>query len=145
MEPVSRQHEIERYGYYGYPPEGPGSKDAFFDAQAEMHRERGDDLDLRSFRAMLRYHIHANDGAIGHLEGMIFDDRTWAIRYLVVDTSDWGLGHSVLVGTDRVDDVSWLDATVHLNVDRDAVKGARVYRLGEAIEASRQSEFHHPL
>jgi hypothetical protein len=133
MEPVSRQHEVERYGYYGYPPEDTTSFDAFFDAQAEMHRERGDDLDLRSLRTLLRYHVHATDGAIGHLEGMIVDDRTWVIRYLVVDTSDWGLGRSVLVAIDRVDDVSWLDATIRVNIDRTAMKHSPVYRPGEEI------------
>ena len=142
MEPVSRQHEVQRYGYYGYPPEDPESKSAFFEAQPEMHRERGDDLDLRSFRAMLRYHIRATDGDIGHLEGMIVDDGTWAIRYLVVNTSDWGLGHSVLVATGWVEDVSWLEATVTVGVERDAVKRASAYRSGEAIDRSYEVRLH---
>lgn len=144
MEPVSRQHEVERYGYYGYPPEDAGSQSAFFEAQAEMHRERGDDLDLRSFRTMLRYHVRATDGAIGHLEGLIVDDQTWTIRYLVVDTSDWGFGHTVLVATNWVTDVSWLDATVVVGVERDAVKRAPVYRSGEAIDWS-ETEVHAHL
>jgi hypothetical protein len=142
MEPVSRQHEVWRYGYYGYPPADAASKEAFFAAQSEMHRERGDDLDLRSFRAMLRYHIRATDGDIGHLEGMIVDDETWDIRYLIVNTSDWGLGRSVLLATAWVNDVSWLDAIVTVGVEREAVKQAPVYRPGEAIDRSYETRLH---
>ncbi len=142
MEPVSRQHEVERYGYFGYPPEDPQSLNAFFAEQAEIHRQRGDDLDLRSFRAMLRYHIRATDGDIGHLEGMIVDDETWIIRYLVVNTSDWGFGHSVLVATGWVEDVSWLEATVTIDVDREAIKRAPVYRSDEPIDRAYETRLH---
>ena len=99
----------------------------FFTAQANSHRERGDDPHLQSCRAIARYHIHATDGDIGHLEGLIVDDRTWVIRYLVVDTSDWWLGHKVLVPPQWIVDVSWLEATVAVDLDRESIKGAPGY------------------
>src|ERR1700722_14509983 len=30
--------------------------------------------------------IHATDGELGHVDQLYFDDETWAIRYLTVDT-----------------------------------------------------------
>lgn len=142
MEPVSRQHEVERYGYYGYPPEDPKEKTAFFAAQAEMHRERGDDLDLQNFRSVLRYHIKATDGSIGHLEGMVVQDETWTIRYLVVNTSDWGLGHSVLVATTWIEDISWLDATLTVGLTKEAVRHAPVLEGAGPLDRPYEEQLH---
>ena len=152
--PVSRQHEVEQYGYYGYPfywgepdlwgngarpgmslagygnlklPTTGTKEKAFVAAQAKLHRQRGDDPHLRSCRALDRYHIHATDGDIGHVEAIIIDAQTWAVRYLVVNTSDWWLGHQVLIAPQWIEDISWLEATVGLDLTRDAVKASPPY------------------
>lgn len=152
--PVSRQHEVEQLTYYGYPQywgdsqlwggglrpgaslQGYGSpglpieplKNAnFVDAQLKLHQDRGDDPHLRSCSAIERYHIHAADGDIGHLDSFLVDDETWAIRYLVVNTSDWWLGHQTLVAPPWIADISWLDATVSVDLTRQAIKEAPNY------------------
>lgn len=152
--PVSRQHEIENYAYYGYPyywggsgiwgdgmrprmmmapyggattPEEVHQQTEFAQTQADAHRKRGDDPHLRSARVMIRYHIHASDGEIGHVDGIIVDDETWTIRYLVVNTSDWWMGHQVLVAPSWISDISWLEATVSVDLSRDAIKHAPAY------------------
>ena len=33
--------------------------------------------------------IHATDGELGYVHELYFDDETWAIRYLTVDTGGW--------------------------------------------------------
>jgi hypothetical protein len=46
-----------------------------------------EDCHLRSCSAVMGYHLHAKDGDVGHVDDFLVDDRTWAIRYLVVNTS----------------------------------------------------------
>ena len=41
--------------------------------------------------------IRSKDGELGTVEQFYFDDETWAIRYLVVDTGGWLGGKQVLV------------------------------------------------
>jgi hypothetical protein len=41
--------------------------------------------------------IGALDGDVGHVEDMYFDDRSWAVRYLVTDTGSWLAGRKVLI------------------------------------------------
>jgi hypothetical protein len=41
--------------------------------------------------------LSASDGAIGHVKDFYFDDKTWAIRYLVADTGSWLTGRQVLL------------------------------------------------
>jgi hypothetical protein len=96
----------------------------FVETQAAFHRQRGDDPHLRSCRAISGYHLHASDGEIGHVEGFVVDDESWAIRYLIVNTSDWWLGHQVLIARPWIADISWIDATVSIELTREAVKGA---------------------
>ena len=42
------------------------------------------------------FHLHATDGEIGHVDDFLVDP-TWKVAYLVVDTSNWVGGKSVLV------------------------------------------------
>lgn len=163
--PVSRQHEIEQFTYYGYrsywggpgiwrsgmfagtlrKPEGAANDNAFIEAQLQLHRERGDDPHLRACDAVMRYHVHAIDGDIGHVNGLIVDDQSWVIRYLVVNTSDWWLGHDVLVATEWIDDISWLEAKVSISLSRRAVKDAPVYDPAAPLDREQERRLyrHH--
>lgn len=68
--------------------------------------------------------MHASDGDIGHIEGFVVDDESWAIRYLIVNTSDWWLGHQVLIARPWVANISWIEATVSIELTREAIKSA---------------------
>jgi uncharacterized protein YrrD len=41
--------------------------------------------------------IDSRDGDIGHVKDFYFDDRYWAIRYLIVDTGTWLMDRQVLI------------------------------------------------
>lgn len=41
---------------------------------------------LQSFKKVLNSALHARDGKIGQLDDLLFDDKTWVIRYIVVKT-----------------------------------------------------------
>ena len=86
-----------------------------------------DDAHLRSSREVLGYHIQAADGQLGHLSDFLVDDRTWAIRYAVVDTSNWWFGKHVLLASEWITDVDWANSTVSVELTRQAVKDAPTY------------------
>ena len=76
-----------------------------------------DECHLRSCRVVIGHHVHATDGDIGHVEDLLVDDHTWAVRYLIVNTSNWWGGHHVLVAPQWIEDVSWSEATVSVDLD----------------------------
>ena len=41
--------------------------------------------------------ITASDGEIGRIKQAFFDDQTWTVRYLVVDTGSWLSEREVLI------------------------------------------------
>lgn len=52
---------------------------------------------LRNFTSMLGASILAKDGTIGHLRDALLDDRSWVIRYFVIETGSWFSGRRVLL------------------------------------------------
>ena len=43
------------------------------------------------------YAVAASDGKLGTVSDFLFDDASWLIRWLVVDTSNWLTGRKVLL------------------------------------------------
>lgn len=142
--PVSRQHEADYFEYYGYRyywggaglwgmgayPGSLTTEDRIAE-ELKSHRtqskRRPDDCHLRSSNAVIGHHIEAKDGEIGHVKDLLVDDHTWAIRYLIVDTSNWWGGHHVLVAPRWIRDVSWSEAKVSVDLTRQAVQYAPEY------------------
>jgi len=52
---------------------------------------------LRNTSAIKGYTIVANDGHLGTVTDFLFDDVTWLVRWLVVDTGTWLSGRNVLL------------------------------------------------
>lgn len=93
---------------------------------------------LRSMKDLEDCAIRATDGDIGHVQGLLADEETWAIRYMIVDTGNRWLGHQVLIAPQWITAVRWSDATVSVNLTRQAVKDAPPY--DPAVELDRRQE-----
>ena len=52
---------------------------------------------LHNLKQIRGHKLAASDGAIGHVKDFYFDDKTWAIRYVVADTGNWLTGRLVLL------------------------------------------------
>ena len=52
---------------------------------------------LHNLKQIRGHKLAASDGTIGHVKDFYFDDKTWAIRYLVADTGNWLTGRQVLL------------------------------------------------
>jgi sporulation protein YlmC with PRC-barrel domain len=144
--PVSRQHEAEHLGYYEYPfywggsglwgmGEYPGdlSSQTAIESQLRANESKlapagSADSHLQSANAVIGYHISATDGEIGHVDDMLIDERTWAIRELIVDTSNWWGGHKVLIAPSAISSVSWSDAKVIVDLTRADIQKARTFQ-----------------
>jgi hypothetical protein len=86
-----------------------------------------DDVHLRSGNAIMRYYVHASDGDIGHVQGLIVDEKSWAIRFVIVNTSNWWMGHEVIIAPDWIDDIDWLDSRLSINLTRQSIKDSPAY------------------
>jgi hypothetical protein len=72
---------------------------------------------------MRGFHVHATDGGIGHVDEFLVDE-SWKVRYLVVDTSNWIGGKSVIIPSSAVEKVNSPDKTIRLRLTRAEVEGS---------------------
>lgn len=70
------------------------------------------------------FHVHATDGAIGHVEDFLFDAVDWSIRYLVIDTSNWIGGKSVLISPKVVTAVDPVKRQIDVALTREQVQAS---------------------
>ena len=67
-------------------------------------------------------HIHAVDGEIGHVDDVLVDERTFAVQYLVVDTSNWIGGKWVAISPSAVKSVDWGKLRIVVDLSRDQIR-----------------------
>ncbi len=152
--PVSREYEVDYLSYYGYPfywgntglwgafaspgmissataeaseprEDDPQIAETF--AAIDKVRRKNGDRHLRSCKEIQGYHIQGVDAQIGNLQGMLVDEDTWAVRYLIVNTSSWWPGHQVLLSPSWIRDINWGDAKISVEMTQQEVKDAPLF------------------
>jgi hypothetical protein len=143
--PVSRQYEMAHAAHFGYPYywSGPalwgaaGVPLAGTPPHAAMSARRADaeraveaelesgDSHLRSGAEVIGYDIEARDGPLGEVADFAVDERTWAIRDVIVDTTKWWPGGEVRVAPQEVERIDWHEGKVHVRLSREELRSRR--------------------
>lgn len=89
---------------------------------------------------MIGYHIDAIDGELGHIDDFLVDDETWALRYAVVDTSNWWFGRKVLLEPQVIRDVNWSAQKVSVGLSRQALKNSPRFDPDTHIDRERDPQ-----
>jgi hypothetical protein len=111
---VSRRYEMTLFDYYGWSyywndravrkvsPKLSAlclkAREKVLDRETESDRA----CHLYSIKEVKGYEVHGIDGRLGNAANFIMDDETWALRYLLVDTSYLLPGKMVLLAMDSV-------------------------------------------
>lgn len=97
---------------------------------------------LQNAWALKGFTIQATDGNIGHVDDFYFDDITWAVRYVVVDTGNWLSGHEVLLSPVALSGISHQDRCVKIALTRDQVSGAPDAETDRPVTRQWETEYH---
>ena len=161
-QPVSRRQEREYFDYYGYPYYWDhaglwgahtipilATRERIATQRrraAEAERQAADRGDhLRSASEISGYVIRALDGDLGHVDDVLFDDVSWAVRYLVADTSNWWFGTHVLVSPEWITDISWPEHAVSVRITRQLLKTAPRYDRAEHLDRQWEAAYFQHL
>jgi hypothetical protein len=156
--PVSREKEQELALHFGWEPYWvraglPGAAPfppLLLNAEREAEKtattvvENGPPSagDLRSAQEVMGYHIEATDGEIGHVEDLIVDDKTWNIRYVVVDTRNILPGKKVIIAPRWVDTINWASQRMALDLPRKMIQNAPAYDPGAPINRKAETRLY---
>ncbi len=170
VQPISREHEALLSQYYSWPMYWAGgdfldgglsmpimpvdleaagggerarfpSRDAA-DQPAAAHATGTDEPQPRSMRNVSTYSIEATDGLVGHVDDFLLDERTWDVRYLVVDTRQWLPGKKVLIAPQWINEVGWDDARVHVGLSRARIKNSPAFNPSEPLGSEYTTSLH---
>ena len=85
--------------------------------------------------------IRATDGDIGTLEDLYFDDETWAIRYLVVDTGKWLAGRRVLISPISAVHLDWDQKRLDVALTMKQVEGSPAIDTHKPVSRQHEAAF----
>jgi hypothetical protein len=160
--PVSRQHEADYLRYYGYPlywahtglwgayptpllPSAEQMARTSTPLSSELRAEQSGDSHLRSISEVNGYVIRATDGDLGHIDDFLITDVSWALRYFVINTSNWWFGQKVLAAPSWITAIDWATKTVDVNVTREAIRTAPLYDRAEHIDQQWEAAYHQHI
>ncbi|MEO6907860.1 MAG: PRC-barrel domain-containing protein, partial [Abditibacteriaceae bacterium] len=97
---------------------------------------------LQNAWALKGFTIQATDGKVGHVDDFYFDDITWVVRYVVVDTGNWLGGHEVLLSPVALSGISQQERCFNVSFARDHVSGAPDVESDRPVTRQWEAEYH---
>lgn len=167
QKPLTKDNEVAYLGFYNYPyywggpslwgndiyPSRFGTGSGGFNTPpfvlrppernpAEMETEQHTLHQLRSARALTGSRVVGGDGDIGLVRDLLIDERSWAIRYLIIDTGNWWPAQQVLIAPKWISEVNWSDTTISVNMTRQDVRNAPHYDPNVTINRKQEVGLH---
>ena len=107
--PVSRQHQTDLSGYYGFPSYLEGV-------------QRPSDPHLRSAEALNGYAARSNRDEIGHVKQFLLDDDGWRVVAVVLKTGTWWQGDLMRIETDGIETIDWDSSSIEVIASREKLE-----------------------
>lgn len=63
-----------------------------------------------------------SDGILGHVDELYFDDRSWTVRYLVVDVGHWLKNRKVLISPVALRGLDWQSGRIRIEATREQIE-----------------------
>jgi len=97
---------------------------------------------IRSLNDLKNYEYEARDGAIGRVRDFYFDDRTWTVRYVVLETGRWLFGRRVLVSPEAIESTDWNARRVRLGLSKQMIEDAPAASTHEPVSTQHIVDLH---
>ena len=86
--------------------------------------------------------VHAKDGEIGTVEEFYFDDHSWTVRYMIVNTGTWLSGREVLISTVALRKPAWKARAFPVNLTRRQVENSPGIDTAKPVSRQHESLLH---
>jgi hypothetical protein len=85
--------------------------------------------------------IRATDGELGTVDQLYFDDETWAIRYLTVETGGWLGGRQVLISPISILNADWQAKRLDVALTKKQVENSPDIHTREPVSRQHEAAF----
>jgi hypothetical protein len=98
---------------------------------------------LRSMKKDLRgFTVGATDGDIGKVEEFYFDDASFTVRHLVVDTGGWLGGRKVLISPMALRDIDWGGKRINAALTKAQVEKSPAIDTDKPVSRQHEIEYY---
>lgn len=97
---------------------------------------------LKSLKQLYGGKLSAADGEIGHVKDFYFDDQSWVVRYVVVDTGSWLSGRQVLIAPHAFVSLDWTGKLLFLNLTRKQIENSPSIESHKPVSRRYEEEYY---
>jgi len=92
--------------------------------------------------ALLGFTIAATDGDIGGVEAFYFDDTSFTVRHLVVDTGGWLPGRKVLISPRALPAIDWDGKRINADLTKSQVEQSPNIDTDQPVSRQQEIKYH---
>lgn len=96
---------------------------------------------LSKSKTLEKFKLRGIDGEIGKVEEFYFDDRHWAIRYLVADTGNWLTGRQVLLSPYSLIAINKEEESISVNLSEKQVEDSPSLETDKPVSRQYENAF----
>lgn len=78
----------------------------------------------RNIKSLIGFSMGATNGEIGKVKEFYFDDLTWTVRYVIVETGNWLNGRKVLIAPEALLTPDWKNEVFPVNLTKEKIKNS---------------------
>jgi hypothetical protein len=97
---------------------------------------------LRSVDQLYGDKIGAADAEIGRVKDFYFDDLSWAVRYVVVDTGSWLPGRKVLISPHAIGGLDQSGKVLRVNLTRKQIEDSPSIASHQPVSRQYEEEYY---
>ena len=129
-QPISRQGEIEQHNHYGWPH--------YWEAKST----RDSETHLHSSEEVFGFKVSARDGEIGRVDDFFFDDASWKIRWVIINTDGWWSDKRVLISPRWIRKLDWQEHAIDVDLSREQIKISPEWDPEKPVSRKYELELH---
>ncbi len=97
---------------------------------------------LRNIKSLTGFTMGATDGEIGKVKEFYFDDHTWTIRYLILETGSWLNHRKVLIAPEALLTPNWEEKIFPINLTKEQIKNSPNIDTEQPVSRQHEIELH---
>nr|MBC7613946.1 PRC-barrel domain-containing protein [Pseudopedobacter sp.] len=95
-----------------------------------------------TINSLIGFKMDATDGEIGEVKEFYFDDESWAIRYLVLETGNWFFHKKVLIAPQALLSPDWKNKNFPINLTKAQIKSSPDIDTDQPISLRQEIEMY---
>lgn len=97
---------------------------------------------LRRANKMQGFNVVGQDDKVGTIHDFFFDDQSWTVRYVVVDTGPWLVGRRVLVSPAAFTEIDWQMERILSPLTRAQIENSPDIDLDQPVSRQHEVALH---